>query len=54
MAWQPQDGPLRQLAGLLQASTNGRDKIVQKQAELVCAAGQQDTLTAGHADSRTR
>ncbi|KAJ9204689.1 hypothetical protein DTO166G4_6939 [Paecilomyces variotii] len=33
MAWQPQDEPLRQLAGYLRDSLNGYDRAVQKQAE---------------------
>jgi len=35
MAWQPQDEPLRQLAGYLRDSLNGYDRAVQKQAEQV-------------------
>ncbi|KAN0070709.1 Armadillo-type fold [Elaphomyces granulatus] len=33
MAWQPEDGPLRQLAGYLRDSLNGYDRNLQKQAE---------------------
>jgi len=35
MEWQPQDEPLRQLAGYLRDSLNAYDRAVQKQAEQV-------------------
>ncbi|EEP78033.1 conserved hypothetical protein [Uncinocarpus reesii 1704] len=37
MAWQPEEGPLRQLAGFLKDSLNGYDPALQKHAEQMLA-----------------